>query len=96
MSEPIVDSSNPSTEELRHAGYDIQLYVDGVEVPEHRLSRVHLAVAGDKVTLSGTAIMKLTRNDVVQLRLKTRGLRAKTYRIPARGATMSAQLLRWY
>lgn len=94
MASPI--SEDGAVDEARHAGYDVMLFVDAVEQSKYRLGRTHLKIEGDRITMSGSAVLKLHKNDVVQLRLKPKGLRPKSYRIPAQGAVMSVQLLRWY
>lgn len=94
MGTPI--SEDGAVDEAKHAGYDIMLFVDAAELSRYRLSRTHLKIEGDRITMSGTATLKLHKDDVVQLRLKPKGLRAKSYRIPAQGAVMSIQLLRLF
>lgn len=95
MGSPISEE-DPGVDEGRHTGYDVQLYITAVEKEEYRLSRVHLKTEADKVTMSGTAVLKLQEDDVVQIRVKPRGLRAKKYRVPIHGAALTVQLLRWF
>lgn len=94
MGTPIAEDG--AVDEGKHAGYDVMLFVDAVEQPQYRLSRTHLKIEGDRITMSGSATLKLHKNDVVQIRIKPKGLRPKTYRVPVKGALMSVQLLRWF
>lgn len=81
-------------DESQNVGYRVDLLVNGTPSIPHRLSRTHTKYEADRTTLTGSAILTLRANTVLNLKVTVEGLRRKKYVVPEKGARMSVKLLR--